>query len=98
MGALSLHCSKHHETLLREVVETAQGAGLPAVGYAVAHGGRTMWAVVLPCGMAALLTPFTVVPWRDMATLQEASLGWVCIYIYMYICIISSYVHPSPQL
>ena len=37
-----------------------------------------MWAVALPCGMAALLTPFPVVPWRDMATLQEAPVGWVC--------------------
>ena len=77
VGALSLHSSKHHETLLREVVETAQGGGLSAVGYAVAHRGRTVWAVVLPCGMAALLTPLLVVLWRDMATLQEVSLGWV---------------------
>ena len=37
-----------------------------------------MWAVALPCGMAALRTPFPVVPWRDMVTLQEAYLGWVC--------------------
>ena len=38
---------------MREVVEKAQGGGLP-----VAHGGRTVWAVALPCGMAVLLTPF----------------------------------------
>ena len=77
VGALSLHRSKHHETMLREVVETAHGGGLPALGYAVAHGGRTVWAVALPCGMTVLLTPFPVVPWWDMVTLQEASLGWV---------------------
>ena len=34
--------------------------------------------MALPCGMAALLTPFPVVPWRDMVTIQEANLGWVC--------------------
>ena len=28
--------------------------------------------------MAALLTPFPVLPWRDVVTLQEANLGWVC--------------------
>ena len=33
------------------------------MGYAVACEGRTEWAVALPCGMAALLTPFLVVPW-----------------------------------
>ena len=44
----------------------------------MASGGRTEWAVALPCGMAALLTPFPVVPWRDMVTIQEANLGWVC--------------------
>ena len=63
---------------MREVVERSQGGGLPAVGYAVAYGGRTEWAVALPCGMAAMLTPFPMVPWRDMVTLQEANLGWVC--------------------
>ena len=56
----------------------AQGGGLPAVGYAVESGGMTEWAVALPCGMAALLTPFPVVPWRDVVTVQEANLGWVC--------------------
>ena len=69
VGALSLRHSDHHEKLLRDVVETAQGGGLPAVGYAVAHGSRTVWALALPCGVAALLTLFPVVPWRDMATL-----------------------------
>ena len=72
MGALSLRRAQRHETLMREVVERAQGVGLPAVGYAVACGGRTVWAVALPCGMAALLTPFPVVPWSDMVTLQES--------------------------
>ena len=48
------------------------------MGYAVESGGLTEWAVALPCGMAALLTPFPVVPWRDMVTVQEANLGWVC--------------------
>ena len=47
-------------------------------GVAVACGGRTVWALALPCGMAALLTPLPVVPWRDMVTLQEANLGWMC--------------------
>ena len=78
VGALSLHRSQHHETLMREVLQRAQGGGLPAVGYAVARGSRTAWAVALLCGMAALLTRFLVVPWRDMVTLQEANLGWVC--------------------
>ena len=80
VGALSLCRAQSHGTLLREVVERAQGGGggLPAVGYAVACEGRTEWAVALPCGMAALLTPFHVVPWRDMVTIQEANLGWVC--------------------
>ena len=59
------------------MVEAAQGVGLRAVGYAVAHKGRIVWVVALPCGVATLLTPFPVVPWRDMAILQEASLGWV---------------------
>ena len=66
------------EELLRDMVEAGQGGGLPAVGYAVAHAGRVVWAVALPCGMAALLTPFPVVPWRDMMSFKEASLGWVC--------------------
>ena len=48
------------------------------MGYAMESGGLTEWAVALPCGMAALLTPFLVVPWRDMVTVQEANLGWVC--------------------
>ena len=78
VGALSLSRAQSHGTLMREVVERAQGGGLPAVGYAVACEGRTEWAVALPCGMAALLTPFPVVPWRDMVAIQEANLGWVC--------------------
>ena len=82
VGALSLDRSQGHGrgrgTLLQEVVVKAQGGGLPAVGYAVESGGLTEWAVALPCGMAALLTPFPVVPWRDMVTVQEANLGWVC--------------------
>ena len=82
VGALSLDRSQSHGrghgTLRREVVVKAQGGGLPAVGYAVESGGLTEWAVALPCGMAALLTPFPVVPWRDMVTVQEANLGWVC--------------------
>ena len=72
VGALSLDrsqsLSRSHGTLLREVVAKAQGGGLPAVGYAVEGGCLTEWAVALPCGMAALLTPFPVVPWRDMVT------------------------------
>ena len=82
VGALSLDRSQSHSrshgTLLREVVAKAQGGGLPAVEYAVECGGLTEWAVALPCGMAALLTPFPVVPWTDMVTVQEANLGWVC--------------------
>ena len=82
VGALSLDRSqghgRGHGTLLQGVVVKAQGGGLPAVGYAVESGGLTEWAVALPCGMAALLTPFPVVPWRDMVTVQEANLGWVC--------------------
>ena len=82
VGALSLDRSqghgRGHGTLLRDVVVKAQGGGLPAVGYVVDSGGLTEWAVALPCGMAALLTPFPVVPWRDMVTVQEANLGWVC--------------------
>ena len=82
VGALSVDRSQGHGrgrgTLLQEVVVKAQGGGLPAVGYAVESGGLTEWAVALPCGMAALLTPFPVVPWRDMVTVQEANLGWVC--------------------
>ena len=61
-----------------DVVEKAQGAWLQAVGYVVAHRSKIVWAVALPCVVAALLTPFPVVPWRDMALLQEASLGRVC--------------------
>ena len=78
VGALSLHRSKHHESLMREVVEKALGGGFPAVGYAVTHESTRVWAVAMPCGMAVLLTPFPVVPWRDIVTLPEASLGWVC--------------------
>ena len=82
VGALGLDqrqsLSRSHGTLLREVVAKAQGGGLPAVGYAVECGGLTEWAVALPCGMAAPLIPFPVVPWRDMVTVQEANLGWVC--------------------
>ena len=82
VGALSLDRSQSHDRghrkLLREVVAKAQGGGLPAVGYAAECGGLTDWAVALPCGMAALLTPFPMVPWRDMVTVQEANLGWVC--------------------
>ena len=48
------------------------------MGYVVAHAGRVVWAVALPCGMAALLTMFPLVQWRDMVSLQEATLGWVC--------------------
>ena len=82
VGALSLDRSQGHRrghgTLLQEVVVRAQGGGLPAVGYAVESGGLTEWAVALPCGMASLLTLFPVVPWRDVVTVQEANLGWVC--------------------
>ena len=82
VGALRLDRSqghgRGHGTLLLDVVVKAQAGGLPAVGYAVESGGLTEWAVALPCGMAALLTPFPVVPWRDMVTVQEANLGWVC--------------------
>ena len=82
VGALSWDrsqsLSRSHGTLLREVVAKAQGGGVLAVGYAVEGGCLTEWAVALPCGMAALLTPFPVVPWRDMVTVQEANLGWVC--------------------
>ena len=82
VGPLSLDrsqsLSRSHGTLLREVVAKAQGGGLPAVGYVVECGGLTEWAVALPCGMAALLTPFPVVLWRDMVTVQQANLGWVC--------------------
>ena len=78
VGALSLSRAQSHGTLMREVVEKARGGGLPAVGHAVACEGRTQWALALPCGMAALLTPFPVVPWRDMVAIQMANLGWVC--------------------
>ena len=76
--ALQLNRSDGHEQLLCDVVEAARTGGLPAVGYAVARAGRVVWAVALPCGIAALLTMFLVVPWRDMVSLQEASLGRVC--------------------
>ena len=82
VGALSLNRSQSlslsYGTLMREVVAKAEGGGLRAVGYEVACEGRTEWEVALPCGMAALLTPFPVVPWRDMVAIQEANLGWVC--------------------
>ena len=82
VGALSLDRTqghgRGHKTLLQEVVVKAQGGGLPAVGYAVESEGLTEWALALPCGMAAVLTPFPVVPWRDVVTVQEANLGWVC--------------------
>ena len=50
------------------------------MGYAVECGGLTEWAVALPCGMAALLTPFLVVPWRDMVTVQEAN-PWMAVHV-----------------
>ena len=71
VGTICLAHSTHHAELLRDVVEAAQGGGLPAVGYAVALAGKVVWAVALPCGMPALLTPFPVVPWRDMVSLEE---------------------------
>ena len=65
VGALSLDRSQDHgrghRTLLQEAVVKAQGGGLPAVGYAVESGGLAESAVALPCGMAALLTPFLAV-------------------------------------
>ena len=61
MWALHVTRSDHQEELLRNVVEAAQDGGLPAVGYAVAHPRRVVWAVALQCGMAALLSPFQVV-------------------------------------
>ena len=78
VGALRLSRSDRREELLCDVVEAEHGGGLPAVGYAVGNAGRVVWAVALPCGMAALHTPFPGVPWRDTMSLQEASLGWVC--------------------
>ena len=82
VGALGLDRrqghGRGHGTLLQEVVVKAQGGRLPGVGCAVESRGLTEWAVALQCGMTALLTPFTVVPWRDMVTVQEANLGWVC--------------------
>ena len=82
VGALSLSrsqsLSRSHGRMMREVVAKAQGGGLPAVGYAVECEGLTKWAVALPCVMAALLTPFPVVLWRDMVAVQEANLGLVC--------------------
>ena len=47
------------------------------MGYAVESEGLTEWAVAFSCGLAALLTPFPVVLWRDVVTVQEANLGWV---------------------
>ena len=35
------------------------------MGYAVAHVGKVVWAVALPCGTAALLSPF---PWSHGGT------------------------------
>ena len=58
--------------------EVAQIGGVPAVGYALAHAANVVWAVALPCGMAALLIPFPVVSWRDTTSLHVATLGWVC--------------------
>ena len=82
VGARSLSRSRSlslsHGTLMREVVAKAQGGRVPAVGYTVECEGLTECAVALPCGMAALLTSFPVVPWRDMVAVQEANLGWVC--------------------
>ena len=79
VGALSLDfsqgLSRGQRTLLQEVVVKAQGGGLPAVGYAVESGGLTEWAVALPCGMAALLTPFPVVPWRDWSPSRRPTWG-----------------------
>ena len=37
--------------------------------YAVAHADRVVPALALPCVVAALLTLFPVVPWRDMVSL-----------------------------
>ena len=48
------------------------------MGYAVECGGLTKCAVALPCGMTEWLTPFPVVLWREIVTVQEANLGWVC--------------------
>ena len=78
VGAILLHRSARQEELLRDVMQATQSGGLPAVGYAVTHEGRVMWALALPCGIATLLTPFPVVPWRNMASFQEVTLGWVC--------------------
>ena len=74
-GAIRLNHLACQEELLRDVVEAAQSGGLPSLGYGVAHAGKVVWAVALPCGMAALLTLFPVVPWRNMVSLQEAALG-----------------------
>ena len=59
VGTLVLGRSARQEELLRDVVEAAQGGGQPAVGHVVGQAGRVVWAVVLPCGTAALLTPFS---------------------------------------
>ena len=77
VGAIRLYRSARQEELLRDVMETAQSGALPAVGYVVTHTGRVVWAMALLCGMVVLLTPFPVVPWRDVVSIQEATLGWV---------------------
>ena len=82
-GVLSLRQNQSlgwsHGTLMREVVEKAEGGrGSRRWGTPVTCEGRTEWAPALLCGMAARLSPFPVVPWRDMIAVQEANLGWVC--------------------
>ena len=62
VGPLRLSRLHRHKGVLCEVVEAAQSGGLLAVGYAVAHAGRVVWAVALPCGVVVLLTPVPVVP------------------------------------
>ena len=57
------------------MVQAAKSGGLSTVGYAVADAGRVVCAVALPCVVAALLTPFPVVPWKGHGVLKEASLG-----------------------
>ena len=75
MGALRLSRSDRHEEMLRDVVEAAQGGGLLAVGYAVRHASRIVWAVALPRGVATLLTPFPVVPWRTWCPFRRRPWG-----------------------
>ena len=75
VGALRLSLLDRHEGLLGDVVEAAQSGGLPAVGYAVAHAGRVVWPVAVPCDEEDLHTRFPVVPWRDMVSARDASLG-----------------------